>query len=90
MADMFSNCDNLDNINFQNIKTNSLIDMSGMFKGCSNLKYINLLKLEILKNVSITDIFYGINDNIFYCIHDESKALIIQEEFYIYMKKKMI
>ena len=81
MSDMFSNCDNLDTINFENIQTNSLIDMSGMFKGCTNLKYVNLLKLEILKNVSITNILNGVNDNILYCIHDESKALAIKEEF---------
>ena len=78
---MFLNCDNLDYINFKNIQSNSLTDMSGMFKGCTNLKYVNLLKLEISKKVTITDILYGLNDNILYCIYDESKALTIKEEF---------
>ena len=81
MSQMFSNFDNLENINFKNIQTNSLKDMSGMFKGCTNIKYVNLLKLEVAKNISISDILYGINDNILYCIYDESKALTIKEEF---------
>lgn len=49
MTQMLLNCVNLDNINFKNIQTYSLIDMFEIFKGCTNLKYINVLKLEILK-----------------------------------------
>ena len=52
-----------------------------MFKNCRNLNYVNLLKLDIFGNLTISNITYGTNDNIIYCINDESKAIIIAEEF---------
>jgi len=81
MEEMFSECENLQYINFKNIKADSLLSMSGMFKNCKNLIYINLLKLELFQNLSISNISYGTNDNILYCINDESTATIIKEEF---------
>ena len=39
---MFCNCSSLKEINFTNINTNNVIDMSYMFFGCSSLKELDL------------------------------------------------
>ena len=80
MEGIFSKCENLNYINFENIKTDSLLEMSKMFKENINLNYLNLIKLEIFHSINILNILSGVN-NIIYCIHDESKAIIIKEEF---------
>lgn len=81
MEEMFSDCENLQYINLINIKTDSLLYMSGMFKNCKNLNYVNLLSIEIFRNISIFNITYETNNNILYCINNESTAIIIKEEF---------
>ena len=81
MEGIFSNCENLNYINFENIKTNSLLEMSEMFKGNINLNYLNLISLEILHSINILNILSEVNNNIIYCINDESKAITIKQEF---------
>ena len=81
MEEMFSDCENLQYINLLNIKTDSLLDMPGMFKNCKNLNYVNLLNIEIYQNIQIFNFTYGTSNNIIYCMNDESKAMIIKEEF---------
>ena len=60
---MFCNCSSLKEINFTNINTNNVIDMSYMFYDCKSLKKLNLSKFNTNNVTNINDIFNGLNKN---------------------------
>lgn len=51
LAEIFSYCYNLNELNIYNWKTNKVINMASMFRGCNNLQYMNLVQWNI-KNVN--------------------------------------
>ncbi|MGN0514364.1 MAG: hypothetical protein ACI4GD_08795 [Lachnospiraceae bacterium] len=61
-SSMFSNCDNVTKINFENFNTTYTTNFSYMFSGCISLKEISALEqLEIDITDNINSIFYNCN-----------------------------
>ena len=56
MSNMFSNCENLLNLDLSSFNTNNVTNMYGMFYFCSNLKLVQINKLNIKKFEEIIDI----------------------------------
>ena len=63
MDEMFYGCDNLKSIDFANFNTDRIKNMDKMFYNCSSLKFLDISKFEISENISIKDIFSGIEQH---------------------------
>ena len=68
---MFCNCSSLKEINFTNINTNNVIDMSYMFNGCSSLSKLNISNFNINNMTNINFIFRGCSTNLSLICTDE-------------------
>ena len=53
--------------------------MDGLFKHCVSLISLNLINFNITKICSYSDMFYEVNNNLVYCINNES-GLIIESQ----------
>ena len=56
---MFSGCENIISINFQNFNTGNISNMKGMFSNCKNLKSINLFSFNTKNVIDISYMFFG-------------------------------
>ena len=64
MKSMFFNCHQLESLDLSNFNTNNVANMVMMFSGCLNLKFINFKNYQDELNISTTNMFYGVNENI--------------------------
>ena len=76
MKSMFRNCRKLTSLNLSNFTTSSVTTMSYMFEGCYNLRYLNLKNFSESNTLDITDMFLLTQDDIIYCIAEESTQII--------------
>ena len=56
---MFSGCENIISINFNNFSTKKITNMKGMFLNCNNLKDINLFAFSTKNVTDMSYMFYG-------------------------------
>ena len=61
LSRMFYNCFSLESVNLENFTSKEIKYMDYMFYHCKSLKHINLKNLEFERNVSISNIFFGVN-----------------------------
>ena len=61
MSSLFSGCSSLNSINFGNINTSSVIDMSNMFYLCRSLELENLYNFNTSKVINMANMFNGCN-----------------------------
>ena len=64
MKSMFFNCLKLESINLSNFNTSNVDNMALMFSGCLNLKFINFKNYKDELDITTTNIFYGVNENL--------------------------
>jgi surface protein len=74
MASLFYNCENLKYLNILNFDYSMATNISNMFDGCKSLQYLNMHSFIENTNSEKNNIFNNINQNLFYCIKDTSKA----------------
>jgi len=80
MRSMFFGCNKLTSLDLSNFNTENLVTIEQMFKGCTKLEYINLKNFSDGKIFRFADSFYGVLDNVIYCINNvkESKKILFQ------------
>lgn len=69
---MFANCSNLESIQFKNIDTSGVCDMSEMFYACQNLKELDLSDFNTSNVENTKKMFYG-------C--DKIKTIYVQNQY---------
>ena len=74
MRSMFFGCNKLTSLDLSNFNTENLVTIEQMFKGCTKLEYINLKNFLDGKIFRFADSFYGVLDNVIYCINNVSKS----------------
>ena len=64
MKSMFFNCRKLESLDLSNFNTSNVANIAMMFSGCLNLKFINFKNYQDELDMSTTNIFYGVNENL--------------------------
>ena len=73
MNEMFSGCNSLISLDLSNFVFSSVLNVENMFYDCNSLEYIDISKFENVPT-GTEKMFYGVKDNLVYCIRDENKA----------------
>ena len=76
MGYMFSHCFELFSLDLSNFDTSKVTIMDYMFNSCRNLEYINFKNLTENNNLSITNVFKNIPDNIVLCLNNNITKLL--------------
>ena len=69
---MFYGCSKLISLDISNFDFSQTSFMASMFYDCNSLQYINFKNFIEYTNPNITDIFFGVPDNIVYCSANEA------------------
>ena len=73
MNEMFRGCNSLISLDLSNFDFSSVLNVENMFYDCSSLEYIDISKFENVPT-GTEKMFYGVKDNLVYCIRDQNKA----------------
>ena len=71
MSYMFSGCKSLFYLNINSFTSTKVTKINNMFEDCASLSSLNLSNFIIKENTDYNYIFYGISDNIIYCMNEE-------------------
>ena len=71
MESMFYGCESLSYLNINNFHTSKVTNMKNMFRYCSSLISLNLSNFQIKENTQYEDIFFGISENLIYCMNND-------------------
>ena len=77
MEKTFANCTNLESVNLNNIKGNSLINMNNLFDSCSSLIYVEIFSDNFNNVVNCDDMFKDVKDLVVL----DTKGSILSENF---------
>ena len=67
---MFYSNINLKYLDLSNFNTSNMNTISKMFSGCSSIIHLNSKSFKLKNTVNKEDTFYGISQNVKYCIED--------------------
>ena len=76
MKSIFYSCSKLTSLDLSNFNIENVVDISFMFYGCSSLVYINFYNFNGKSLKKNNNIFFGIADNLIFCIKDRSNNII--------------
>jgi len=71
MEYMFYECESLIYLNINNFNIKNDCNLGSMFRDCSSLTSLNLSNFEITDNTIYENIFFGVSENLIYCVNDE-------------------
>ena len=74
MQYMFYQCYKLKSLNLSSFNNSAVENMNLMFFKCKSIEYINLFNFKDDISTQALSMFFGIPENIVYCISDEEKA----------------
>ncbi|MBO6243132.1 MAG: BspA family leucine-rich repeat surface protein [Clostridia bacterium] len=85
MEAMFFGCSLFKFLNLSNLVTPNIESVKDMFNNANSLIYLNLYSFLFNDSVEWESIFFGLDDNVIYCIHDNStRYLILAPERYCF------
>ena len=82
MVSMFYNCTSLISLDLNNFNTSLVTNMGMMFKNCESLKFLELNNFDFSSVSNMTDILDGCNENLIYCIKNESNSFLLSNYSY--------
>ena len=71
MASMFFGCKSLLHLNINNFETKNIINMENMFRSCESLTSLNISNFLISNDTDYHDMFFGIAENLIYCVNND-------------------
>ena len=71
MKSMFFGCKSLIHLNINNFDTRKVTKMENMFRSCESLTSLNLSNFQISNDANYQNIFFGIAENLIYCMNDD-------------------
>ena len=74
MNKMFSGCNNLTFLNFQNINITSITTMNEMFYNFQSLQYLNLYSIKEKEKLTINNTFTGSSENFTFYIKEKENT----------------
>ena len=86
MGYMFSSCSSLIALDLNKLDTSSVVDMGHMFSDCSSLISLDLSNFVDNINLTYNDMFLNCNQNLLYCIRNETK---MSNKFMSFINEKL-
>ena len=71
MASMFFGCKSLLHLNINNFETKNVVKMENMFRSCESLTSLNISNFLISNYTDYQDMFFGMAENLIYCVNDD-------------------